>query len=157
MPELCALGSAVETVTIRGGPVPNSRRWRLLLGGAAVVLAIAYLILSSTHGATVYALTIHELKSRGQAAYDQGVRVGGTVDGQSIRWDDERMLLNFSLVDGADSLPVHYQGSQPDMFRDGAEALVEGRLLSTGVFEAKKLLLKCPSKYEAAATLTATK
>lgn len=121
------------------------------------MLVIAYLIVSSTRGATVYALTIHELKSRGQAAYDQGVRVGGTVDGQSIRWDDQRMLLSFSLVDGADSLHVQYQGSQPDMFRDGAEALVEGRFQPAGVFEATKLLLKCPSKYEAAATRTATR
>ena len=144
-------------MTVRDRAAPSSRRWRLLLGGAAVALVVAYLILSSTRGATVYALTIHELKSRGQSGYDQGVRVGGTVDGQSIRWDDRRMLLSFNLVDGADSLPVQYQGGQPDMFRDGAEAMVEGRLQPPGVFEAKKLLLKCPSKYEAAATRTATR
>lgn len=137
--------------------VSHSKRWRWLGGGAIIVLAIAYLIASSARGAAVYALTIHELKARGSSAYGEGVRVGGTIDGQSIAWDIQNQVLRFSLVDGEESLAVVYQGLRPDMFRDGAQALVEGKYQDTGVFAASKLLLKCPSKYEAAATQTAAK
>ena len=38
----------------------------------------------------------------------------------------------------------------PDLFKDGAEVVVEGRLAAAGgVFQADKLFAKCPSKFEA--------
>jgi cytochrome c-type biogenesis protein CcmE len=38
----------------------------------------------------------------------------------------------------------------PDLFKDGAEVVVEGRLASAGgTFHADKVLAKCPSKFEA--------
>jgi cytochrome c-type biogenesis protein CcmE len=135
--------------------IPESKRWHLLTGGAIVALVIAYLILSSLQGTTIYALTISELRARGPAIYMQPVRVSGTVDGNSIFWDASALTLRFNLVDGEEVLPVIYRGTRPDMFRDGAQALIEGKYQRSGVFEATKLLLKCPSKYEAAATMTA--
>ena len=42
----------------------------------------------------------------------------------------------------------------PDLFKDGAEVVVEGRLVANGAgrhFEADKLMAKCPSKFEAEA------
>jgi cytochrome c-type biogenesis protein CcmE len=133
------------------------RKWRFVVAAAVIVVVLAYLVLSSTQGSAVYALTIQELKGRGSAIYGRGVRVGGIVDGNSIVYDTSRVLLQFELVDGGDTLPVTYKGARPDMLRDGAEALVEGKYGPSGTFEASKLLLKCPSKYEAAATQTATR
>jgi cytochrome c-type biogenesis protein CcmE len=43
----------------------------------------------------------------------------------------------------------------PDLFKDGAEVVVEGQLVDAGagvVFEADKVLAKCPSKFEAKPT-----
>ena len=134
------------------GRTATSRRWRYVVGGAVIVSAIVYIILSSTQGTAVYALTIHELKAKCPAIYGQGVRVGGTIEGRSIVWDADDLILRFNLVDGGEILPVAYKGIQPDTFRDGAPALVEGKYQSNGVFEAGKLLLTCPSKYEAAPT-----
>jgi cytochrome c-type biogenesis protein CcmE len=136
--------------------LPPPRKWRFLVAAAVIVVVLAYLVLSGTQGSTVYALTIQELKGRGSAIYGRGVRVGGIVDGNSIIYDTSQVLLQFQLVDGQDTLPVTYRGARPDMFRDGAQALVEGKYGPSGTFEATKLLLKCPSKYEAAATQTAT-
>jgi len=51
---------------------------------------------------------------------------------------------------------VIYNAPRPDILRDGAEAtVVEGRYIERGSFEANNLFLKCPSKYEEAATATA--
>jgi cytochrome c-type biogenesis protein CcmE len=132
------------------------RKWRFVVAAAVIVVVLAYLVLSSTEGSAVYALSIQELKGRGSAIYGRGVRVGGIVDGNSIVYDTSQVLLQFELVDGGDTLPVNYKGARPDMLRDGAQALVEGKYGPSGTFEATKLLLKCPSKYEAAATQTAT-
>ena len=37
----------------------------------------------------------------------------------------------------------------PDLFKDGAEVVVEGRLASGAVFDADNVMAKCPSKFEA--------
>lgn len=142
-------------MTTRSSRPSNPTKWRLIVGVAVIVVALAYLILSSTQGGAVYALTIHELKARGTAIHGRGVRVGGIVDGQSIVYEPSELLLQFTLVDGEETLPVSYRGPRPDMFRDGAQALVEGQYSADGTFQATKLLLTCPSKYEAAATQTA--
>jgi cytochrome c-type biogenesis protein CcmE len=137
--------------------LPRTKRWRFVIAAIVIVAVLVYLILSSTQGSTVYALTIGELKGRGSAIYGQGVRVGGTVVADSITYDASQVLLEFVLVEGGDTLPVRYKGARPDMLRDGAQALVEGKYGPGGTFDATKLLLKCPSKYEAAATQTATR
>lgn len=134
-----------------------AKRLRLYLGAAVILVMLAYLIISSTRGSVVYAMTLQELRDRGSSVYGQGVRVGGNVDGDSIAFNAHDLTLRFTLYDGGLTLPVEYKGTQPDMFRDEAQVLVEGKYGEDGLFRATKLLLKCPSKYEAAATQTATK
>jgi cytochrome c-type biogenesis protein CcmE len=55
----------------------------------------------------------------------------------------------------ADGLPVLYSSLEvPDLFKDGAEVVVEGRLPAGGpdaVFQATNVLAKCPSKFQAKA------
>ena len=138
-------------------PTSKQRRLRLYLAAAVILVVIVYLIISSTRGSVVYALTIQELHDRRPAIYGQGVRVGGNVAGDSIIFNASDLTLNFTLYNGALTLPVQYKGAQPDMFRDEAQVLVEGKYGEDGLFRATKLLLKCPSKYEAAATQTATR
>ena len=133
----------------RAGEVRRKGSQIRLLAVALVALAgMAYLIVSGMQGATVYSLTIPELKAKGQAAVGQGARVAGILDGSSVSWDADSLMLKFTIRDGSQALSVVYKGVRPDMFNDGAETIVEGKLLPDGTFEAKTLMLKCPSKYE---------
>ncbi|TKJ28134.1 MAG: hypothetical protein CEE40_12415 [Chloroflexi bacterium B3_Chlor] len=75
------------------------------------------------------------------------VRVSGLVVGETIDWDPQELILRFEIADEGGSLPVVYQGVRPDMFRDGAETVVEGKYAPNDLFEASTLLLRCPSKY----------
>jgi len=129
----------------------------LYLGTAVILAVLVYLIISSTRGSAVYAMTIQELRDRGSSVYGLGLRVGGNLDGDSITFNANDLTLRFTIYDGDVTLPVEYKGTQPDMFRDDAQVLVEGKYGEDGLFRATKLLLKCPSKYEAAATKTATR
>ncbi len=56
-------------------------------------------------------------------------------------------------------LPVVYRSLEtPDLFKDGAEVVLEGRLSADGghpVFHADKVMAKCPSKFEAELTESA--
>lgn len=140
----------------RSRPARNkAKQTKFLVGGLVVVLVIGYLILSSLSGATQYYLTVAELKAQGPS--NRIVRVNGIVDGESIQYDPRTLTLQFDLVDDSGRLPVVHHDVMPDMLRDGADAVVEGKYREDGVFEVNSngLLLKCPSKYEEAATATA--
>jgi cytochrome c-type biogenesis protein CcmE len=121
-------------------------RSKFIFGGAIIVLAVGYLIVSSIGGSTAYYLTVEEVKAKGPS--ERTVRVAGTVVGETIEWDAQELLLKFQIADDSGSLTVTYNGPRPDMLRDGADAVVEGRYTAEGLFEANNLLLKCPSKYE---------
>jgi cytochrome c-type biogenesis protein CcmE len=112
------------------------------------VATVGYLIYAAARGSAAYYMTIGELGTQGSSA--QSVRVVGNLIGESIFWEPREMRLQFTIADESGELPVTYQGARPDMFRDGAEVVVEGRLSPDGTFEARTMLLKCPSKYEEA-------
>ena len=130
------------------------KQTKFLVGGLVVAVVIGYLIISSLSGATQYYLTVAELRAQGPS--DRIVRVNGLVDGDSIQYDPQALTLEFDLVDDSGRLPVLHHDVMPDMLRDGADAVVEGKYREDRVFEVnpKGLLLKCPSKYEESATAT---
>ncbi len=136
-------------------PAKNrTRQIKFLVGGAVVVLVIGYLIFSSLSGAAQYYLTVAEVKAQGPS--NRIVRVNGIVDGASIQYDPRTPTLKFDIVDGSGRLLVVHHDVMPDMLRDGADVVVEGKYREDGLFEVNPngLLLKCPSKYEEAATAT---
>ncbi len=123
---------------------------KLLIGGLIIIAAIIYLVVSNIGGASAYYLTVGELRAKGPSIYGKTVRVAGKVIGETIQWDPENMILRFEIADESGRLPVVYHGPRPDMLRDGADAVVEGKYTPEGVFEVnpKGLMLKCPSKYQ---------
>jgi cytochrome c-type biogenesis protein CcmE len=85
----------------------------------------------------------------GNQAYGQRIRVGGDVESGSIQRAGSQ--VQFVLVQDKFKLKVAYTGTDPlpDTFRDGAQALADGKLDKDGVFRAAKIQAKCASKYEA--------
>jgi len=59
--------------------------------------------------------------------------------------------VQFVLVQETQRLKVAYTGTDPlpDTFKDGAQALADGKLDKDGIFRAKTIQAKCASKYEA--------
>ena len=51
------------------------------------------------------------------------------------------------MKDATAAIPVEYTGTLPDIFRPGITVVVEGRLGADGVFHARTLLAKCPSRF----------
>lgn len=150
----------MNTVRNRPEPRPPSKRLpnKYLIGGAIAVVAIGLLIWSAASQATAAYLTIPELYERPlferQGTAQRPVRVTGFVVGDSIRWDARSLELEFEIVENLEAssqrLPAFYHGPRPDMFRDGAQVVLEGNLSPEGVFVARTMLLQCPSKYQEA-------
>jgi cytochrome c-type biogenesis protein CcmE len=112
-----------------------------------------------------YYQTLAELRSAGAPPPGQSLRVHGYVASDSIRRDLESRQVHFQVQNdpphaaispspgAADPLLVVYQGLEtPDLFKDGAEVVVEGHLQGLGsdaIFVADNVLAKCPSKFQA--------
>ena len=79
------------------------------------------------------------------------LRLNGFVKDGTIRKDTEAITVDFVMTDGQADLPVHLAFLDvSDLFKDGANVVVEGQLGNDGVFYADTLLAKCPTKYQAA-------
>jgi len=119
---------------------------------ALVVVIVVTLIWLATAGIKdnqTYYKTIAELNQMGDQAYSKRLRVGGDISpGSIVR---TASTVQFLLVQEKLNLHVVYDGSDPlpDTFRDGSQALADGKMGHDGVFHANKVQAKCASKYEA--------
>jgi len=114
-----------------------------------VVGTLAWLATTGMNETKTYYKTISELGQMGDQAYGKRLRVGGDVESGSIQRAGSQ--VQFVLLQDKLKLKVAYTGTDPlpDTFRDGAQALADGKLDKDGVFRAAKIQAKCASKYEA--------
>jgi cytochrome c-type biogenesis protein CcmE len=116
---------------------------------AVVVGTLLWLAAAGMNETKTYYKTISELGQMGDQAMERRLRVGGDVEAGSIQ--RKAGTVEFMLKQENLRLKVAYTGSDPlpDTFRDGAQALADGRMGRDGVFHANKIQAKCASKYEA--------
>jgi cytochrome c-type biogenesis protein CcmE len=160
-----------KTALPASGTIPGARagRWKLIVGGFGILGAVVYLIISGTTSGARYFISINDLLSSSKYA-GQTVRITGSVIGDTIRYDDEKLIIDFTMVDFPQDSPdlalalhnaakdpraaritVHLENQvKPDLLKHEAQAIVTGKLDNQGVFQATELLLKCPSHYEEA-------
>jgi cytochrome c-type biogenesis protein CcmE len=118
---------------------------------ALIVVVIGTLVWLAGAGMkenNTYYKTIPELAQMGDRAYNARLRVGGDVEAGSIQRVGS--TVNFVIVQENQRLKVSYHGADPlpDTFKDGAQALADGKLAKDGTFHAGKIQAKCASKYE---------
>jgi cytochrome c-type biogenesis protein CcmE len=120
-----------------------------------IVGTLVWIATSSMSANQTYYKTIGELGQMGTRSMEQKVRVGGDIQKGSIQHDGQ--IVDFTLVQADPAKPeqtplylkVAYSGRDPlpDTFRDGAQALADGKMGADGVFHASKIQAKCASKY----------
>lgn len=130
----------------------RKKQRKFLVGFGLVIAAIGYLIYTGATDATMYYLTVSELKAAiesGDLDYDENMRLHGKVVNGSIQRDGVGTLrIRFIAHEGGERAPVVYTGVVPDTFRDESEVVLEGGYARDGTFNAHTLYAKCPSKYE---------
>jgi cytochrome c-type biogenesis protein CcmE len=130
----------------------RKKQRKFLVGFGLVIAAIGYLIYTGVTDATMYYLTVSELKAAietGDVDYDENMRLHGKVLNGSIeRVDVGSLRIRFMAHEGGMQTSVIYTGVVPDTFRDESEVVVEGGYGRDGTFNAHTLYAKCPSKYE---------
>src|SRR4051812_7444271 len=116
--------------------------------GALIVVIIgtlAWLAIGGVSDGGAYYKTVPELQAMGDVATQKRVRVGGDVlpgsivrEGQAVRFTLKQEDAKLKTVS---ELKVVYTGVDPlpDTFKDGSQALADGRLGTDGIFHAQKI------------------
>ena len=114
-----------------------------------VIGTVVWLAAAGMKETKTYYKTIGELGQMGTQAYGKQIRVGGDVETGSIHRVGHE--VQFVLLQDKLRLKVAYTGTDPlpDTFKDGAQALADGKLGEDGVFRTRQIQAKCASKYEA--------
>ena len=141
-----------------------SKGVQIAVGATLIALLFGWYVASNlAPGASfTYFQDLDEFRATAQEYAGKHARVRGFVTPGSIERDlatkQVRFQVQKSPPHGGGGSPgalsvVHTGLETPDLFKDGAEVVVEGVLSSAGpdgVFRADKVLAKCPSKFEAA-------
>lgn len=122
---------------------------KLLVAVVIIGGGIGYFMYQVMQSSWSYYYSVDELFADSNAVKNHSLRIAGRVKQGSIVRDVRKISLNFTLAGAETELPVSYKGTVPDNFAEDREVVVEGRLDTTGIFQADMLMTKCESKYKA--------
>lgn len=118
---------------------------RVAIAFVVIFLSLGLAIYVGTKQNMVYYYLVDEFQALSQQEKSRQVKVSGKVAAGSIQLRSPNEVV-FVIEGGGKRLKVSYQGVIPDTFREGGEAVVEGRLQGE-LFQADVLMAKCPSKF----------
>jgi cytochrome c-type biogenesis protein CcmE len=136
-----------------------SKGTQMILGATLIALLVGGYAATNLDGLASfqYYESLGEFRDAGMP--DQPARVHGFVADGSIRRDVAGQEVRFHVQADpphaggppGDTLPVIFNSLEvPDLFKDGAEVVVEGRMdPGQQAFVADVVLAKCPSKFQA--------
>ena len=128
---------------------------RLLAVGALVLVGgvLLFITQSSLGKNLVYYWTPGEMLAQGNKALGPLIRLGGVVEGGSIRWDETKHILHFRVCDGetTEKVCVSVLSTEvpPQMFRENIGVVIEGTLDKQALFHSKRLMVNHSNEYQA--------
>lgn len=139
-----------------------SKGFQLAAGATAIALLLGWYAATNLEEAASFSYyqSLEEFRASPEAVAGGHVRVHGYVSDGSIERDVPGQQVRFAVQNdpphaggpAGETLAVTFASLEtPDLFKDGAEVVLEGRLSGRGEaarFHADKLLAKCPSKFE---------
>lgn len=152
----------------KASPQKNNRL-QFIIAGLVLLGAVVYLVVSGMTAGARFFLTVDEVVGNPEYV-GQTVRISGAVIGDTINYDSQNLILDFTIANipseyqdlaqtlhdavtnpNATHLAVHLENEvMPDLLQHEAQAILTGEMGKDGVFYASELLLKCPSRYQEA-------
>jgi cytochrome c-type biogenesis protein CcmE len=126
----------------------KAKHQRLVLAILAVVAIVgaALLAMSALKDQAAYFYTPADAH-RDRVPAGQAVRLGGMVQGGSIKRSPDGVTIDFVVTDNVETVPVTFRGITPDLFKENSGVVAEGRFDATGRFVADNILAKHDERY----------
>jgi len=129
-----------------------NRKTKVIVISILLVASFVYLVFLGMKEGTMFYLEVAEFVEQAEQIGDRKVRINGAIVKDSLNFDPKDLKLVFKLKDtkGPELINVVYRGAPPDLIEeDGVTLVAEGSYnKKQNIFVSKKLLVKCPSKYE---------
>ena len=126
----------------------NSAKLKLLVGGVLMAGGMGYMAWLSAQQTGQYALGVAEYLHAASTYEGHGLRIGGLVPKGS--WHATGNHHSFTLVDNKDLatiVPVRFEGTMPDTFKEENMVIVAGKVGPDGTLVASEVIPQCASKY----------
>lgn len=122
------------------------QRLSLALLAVGAIVAAALLALSGLKDQAAFFYAPSDVVGE-LPAPDRAVRLGGMVEGGSIRRAADGVSIAFVVTDGKATTPVTFSGIAPDLFKEKSGVVAEGHFRADRSFVATNLLAKHDEKY----------
>lgn len=126
----------------------NPKRKRQLIWLTIILVTVATatgLILYSLRAQTDYFYAPAQIAA-GEAPEAKRIRAGGMVVRGSLEKLPNSLDVHFKITDFKATVPVHYNGILPDLFKENSGVVATGEWRN-GVFEAEEILAKHDENY----------
>jgi cytochrome c-type biogenesis protein CcmE len=147
---ILAADAAADTTPAAASTTLFGPRVKLAVVLLVPALALAYWGLMTFSNATVFYVSVAELRAGGPTEEGKLVRVSGKLVPETFARSPSGVDASFQLQDAAgDVLEVSYlKGEVGQIFFNPHSTIdLEGRYSADGVFVTDTLVVKCPSKY----------
>ena len=126
-------------------PTRRRRLWMvaLIVAGAAVATALTLAALNQN---LQHFFSPSDVRA-GMAPKDHTFRLGGIVEEGSVKRASDSLKVEFTITDRFQTMPVHYEGILPDLFREGQSVVTTGAMRPDGSFGAREVLAKHDENY----------
>ena len=125
---------------------PRHKRLAIIAVAVVGIVAASLFILNAFRSNLVYFFSPTETLE-GKAPVGELFRLGGMVEKGSVKKSVDGLTVDFVITDMNKSIPVHYRGVLPDLFREGQGVVVQGKLDTERKFTAREVLAKHDENY----------
>jgi cytochrome c-type biogenesis protein CcmE len=122
------------------------KRIAFIVAGVAGLGIAAALALNAFKSNLVFFFSPSQVAAK-EAPVGRTFRVGGLVETNSVKRDNDGLTVRFTVTDTAESIPVVYKGILPDLFKEGKGCVAQGHVGADGVFYADQVLAKHDENY----------
>jgi cytochrome c-type biogenesis protein CcmE len=122
------------------------KRIAFILAGLAGLGIAAALVLSAFQNNLVFFFSPSQVAAK-EAPIGRTFRIGGLVEKESLKRENDGLTVRFTVTDTAKSIPIVYKGILPDLFKEGRGCVAQGHIGSDGVFYADQVLAKHDENY----------
>ena len=148
-------GTASSDPAVHPDPRRLGTGWtrRGLATGATITVLVCLLALGGIVGAFLKTSSPYVTISQARHNSESGLHLEGDIVQSSVKSLASKHMLTFNLLDaGGDTIEVDYMGAVPENFAEAHKVVAVGQMKGDA-FASDRLLVKCPSKYEAKAKI----
>lgn len=125
---------------------PRQKRIIMVASGVVCVVFAAALALNALQSNISYFFSPSQVMAN-EAPQDHVFRIGGLVENDSLKRQEDGLTVHFTVTDNAEKVTVAYTGILPDLFSEGQGVVARGKLGGDGIFYAEEVLAKHDESY----------